>query len=80
LLQKLREKDALLAESEARNEALLSERDALLAEKDEQLSAALANNIFCRYRGGNVLKYNKSRGPYYKFAVYPGMRRGTLTC
>ena len=44
LLQKLREKDALLAESEARNEALLSERDALLAEKDEQLSAALANN------------------------------------
>jgi uncharacterized protein with von Willebrand factor type A (vWA) domain len=44
LLQKLREKDALLAESEARNEALLSERDALLAEKDEQLSVALANN------------------------------------
>src|SRR6056300_1542631 len=54
LLQKLREKDALLAESEARIEALLSERDknnallaekdALLAEKDEQLSVALANN------------------------------------
>ena len=54
LLQKLREKDNLLAESEARNEALLSERDkkdaviaekdAFLAEKDEQLSVALANN------------------------------------
>ena len=40
LLQKLREKDALLAESEARIEAL----NALLAEKDAQLSVALANN------------------------------------
>ncbi len=40
LLQKLREKDTLLAESEA----LLRERDAVIAEKDAQLSAALANN------------------------------------
>ena len=41
LLQNLREKDTLLAESV---EALIAERDAVIAEKDEQLSAALANN------------------------------------
>ena len=41
LLQNLRQKDTLLAESV---EALIAEKDALLVEKDEQLSAALANN------------------------------------
>ena len=41
LLQNLREKDTLLAESV---EALIAEKDALLVEKHEQLSVALANN------------------------------------
>jgi len=41
LLQNLREKDTLLAESV---EAVIAEKDALLVEKDAQLSAALANN------------------------------------
>jgi len=48
LLQKLREKDNLLAESEARNEALLSERDkkdAVIAEKDALLAERDASHV-----------------------------------
>ena len=41
LLQNLREKDTLLAESV---EAVIAEKDALLVKKDAQLSVALANN------------------------------------